>query len=55
MFSDIIKQKSLEMRIIDMWNIDAALIIELHEAITVKETGPNCIFVWSEFCVPQGT
>ena len=49
LLSHITKQKSLEMSIIEMWVIDGALVIELHDDITVKETGLNCAFVLSEF------
>ncbi len=49
----ISKQKSLEMNIIDMGNIDSAFVIELHDDI--KETGLNCAFVLSESFVLQGT
>ena len=43
------------MNIIEMWNIDAALVIELHDDITVKETGLNCAFVLNESFVLQDT
>ncbi len=48
LFSDITKQEGLEINVIEMWIIDAALVIELHDDTTVKETGINCAFVLSE-------
>ena len=55
LFSDIAKQKNSEMNIIEMWLIDAALFIELHDDIKVKGTGLNCEFVLNESLVLQGT
>ena len=51
----IAKWKSCDMNIIDMWISDTTLVIELHDDITVKETGLNCAFVLSESFVLQGT
>ncbi len=41
------------MNIIEMLNIDAALVTELHT--TVKETRLNCAFVLSESFVLEST